>query len=58
MPKNRLAELLAACGKEEVLKARFMADHRSVLNEHGPDGYDPAERVVPADRTDDHHDVA
>tara|TARA_B100000900_G_scaffold76957_1_gene61614 strand:+ start:160 stop:441 length:282 start_codon:yes stop_codon:yes gene_type:complete len=41
--KNKLARLFAACWKDEALKARFMADPRTVLAEHGmpvPDGMD------------------
>ena len=33
--KNKLAELVAACWKDEGLKTRFMADPGSVPNEHG-----------------------
>ena len=29
--KNKLAELFAACWKDEALKARFMADPKAVL---------------------------
>jgi hypothetical protein len=39
--KNQLAELFAACWKDEVLKARFMSDPKSVLKDYGlevPDG--------------------
>ena len=39
--KNALARLFAACWKDEALKARFMADPKAVLAEHGmpvPDG--------------------
>ena len=39
--KNQLASLFAACWKDEALKARFMADPKAVLAEHGmdvPDG--------------------
>ena len=39
--KNTLAQLFAACWKDEALKARFMADPKAVLKEHGldvPDG--------------------
>ena len=42
-PKNQLASLFAACWKDEALKARFMADPKAVLAEHGmpvPDGMD------------------
>jgi hypothetical protein len=41
--KNKLASLFAACWKDEALKARFMADPKAVLAEHGmdfPDGMD------------------
>ena len=41
--KNQLALLFAACWKDEALKARFMADPKAVLAEHGmdvPDGMD------------------
>ena len=41
--RNKLAELFAACWKDEALKARFMSDPKSVLAEHGidvPDGID------------------
>ena len=41
--KNKLAEVFAACWKDEDLKARFMADPKAVLKEHGldvPDGID------------------
>ena len=41
--KNALAQLFAACWKDEALKARLMADPRAVLKEHGldvPDGID------------------
>ena len=41
--KNALARLFAACWKDEALKARFMADPKAVLKEHGldvPDGID------------------
>ena len=39
--KNALAQLFAACWKDEALKARFMADPWAVLAEHDmsvPDG--------------------
>ena len=39
--KNQLAELFSACWKDEALKARFLADPKAVLAEHGiavPDG--------------------
>ena len=35
--RNQLAELFAACWKDEALKARFMADPKTVLKEHGLD---------------------
>ncbi len=35
--KNALAQLFAACWKDEALKARFMADPKAVLKEHGLD---------------------
>jgi hypothetical protein len=35
--KNKLAELFAACWKDEALKARFMSDPKAVLKEHGLD---------------------
>ena len=41
--RNKLAELFAACWKDEALKARFMADPKAVLAEQGmdvPDGID------------------
>ena len=41
--KNALAQLFAACWKDEALKARFMTDPKSVMKEHGldvPDGID------------------
>ena len=41
--KNKLADLFAACWKDDALKARFMADPASVLKEHGmpvPEGMD------------------
>ena len=41
--KDALAKLFAACWKDEALKARFMADPKAVLKEHGldvPDGID------------------
>ena len=41
--RNQLAALFAACWKDEALKARFMADPKAVLAEHGmdvPDGVD------------------
>ena len=33
--KNTLAQLFAACWKDEALKARFMADPKAVLAEYG-----------------------
>ena len=39
--RKQLAELFAACWKDEALKARFMTDPKAVLAEHGID--------VPAD---------
>ena len=33
--KNKLAQLFAACWKDEALKARFLADPKAVLAEHG-----------------------
>ena len=33
--KNALAQLFAACWKDEALKARFMADPKAVLAEYG-----------------------
>ena len=41
--RNKLAELFAACWKDEALKQRFMSDPKAVLAEHGmpvPDGMD------------------
>ena len=41
--KNALAQLFAACWKDEALKQRFMADPKAVLAEYGmdvPDGMD------------------
>ena len=35
--RNQLAELFAACWKDEALKARFMTDPKAVLAEHGMD---------------------
>ena len=35
--RNKLAALFAACWKDEALKARFMADPKAVLAEHGID---------------------
>ena len=39
--RNKLADLFAACWKDEALKHRFMADPKAVLAEYGmdvPDG--------------------
>ena len=38
--KNALAQLFAACWKDEALKARFMADPKAVPKEHGLDAPD------------------
>jgi hypothetical protein len=41
--RNQLAELFAACWKDEALKARFMSEPKAVLAEYGmdvPDGMD------------------
>ena len=41
--KNVMAQLSAACWKDEALKARFMAEPKAVLAEHDmsvPDGID------------------
>ena len=41
--KNKLAQLFAACWKDESLKARFMSDPKAVLAEHDmpvPDNLD------------------
>ncbi len=35
--RNELAELFAACWKDEALKARFMSDPKAVLAERGID---------------------
>ena len=35
--RNKLAELFAACWKDEALKARFMTDPKAVMAEHGID---------------------
>ena len=35
--RNKLAELFAACWKDEALKARFMSDPKAVLAEYGID---------------------
>jgi hypothetical protein len=40
---NALTDLLAACWKDDALKARFMADPKAVLTERGikmPEGMD------------------
>ena len=50
--KNPLAALFAACWKDEALKARFLADPKAVLVEHGlsvPDGIE----VKAVENTDD-----
>ena len=41
--RNAMAQLFAACWKDEALKARFMSDPKAVLAEHGfdvPDNID------------------
>lgn len=41
--KNALAQLFAACWKDEAVKARFMSDPKAVLEEYDipvPDGID------------------
>ena len=41
--RNQLADLFAACWKDETLKQRFMSDPKAVLAEYGmdvPDGID------------------
>ena len=41
--RNQLADLFAACWKDEALKQRFMSDPKGVLAEYGmdvPDGID------------------
>ena len=41
--RNQIADLFAACWKDELLKARFMADPKAVLAEYDmpvPDGID------------------
>ena len=41
--RNALTDLLAACWKDDALKARFMADPKAVLAERGiemPEGID------------------
>ena len=35
--RNAMAQLFAACWKDEALKARFMSDPKAVLAEHGID---------------------
>ena len=35
--RNQLAELFAACWKDDALKQRFMSDPKAVLAEHGMD---------------------
>ena len=35
--RNAMAELFAACWKDEALKARFMSDPKAVLAEYGID---------------------
>ena len=35
--RNALAQLFAACWKDEALKARFMSDPKAVLSEYGID---------------------
>ena len=35
--KNALAQLFAACWRDEALKARFMSDPKGALKEHGLD---------------------
>ena len=35
--RNALAQLFAACWKDEALKARFMSDPKAVLTEYGID---------------------
>ena len=35
--KNILAQLFAACWKDEALKSRLMSDPKAVLREHGLD---------------------
>ena len=39
--RNKLAELFAACWKDDAVKQRFMSDPKAVLSEYGmevPDG--------------------
>ncbi|MEC8321575.1 MAG: NHLP leader peptide family RiPP precursor [Planctomycetota bacterium] len=50
--KNRLAELFAACWRDEALKTRFMSDPRSVLAERGMAVPDGVEVVVVEDADD------
>ena len=41
--RNQLADLFAACWKDDALKSRFMSEPRAVLAEYGmavPDGMD------------------
>ena len=38
--RNAMAELFAACWKDEALKARFMSDPKAVLAERGIDLHD------------------
>ena len=41
--RNKLAELFAACWKDDAVKQRFMSDPKAVLAEYGmdvPDGMD------------------
>ena len=38
--RNKLADLFAACWKDEALKQRFMADPKAVLAEYGMDAPD------------------
>ena len=50
--RNQLADLFAACWKDEALKQRFMSDPRGVLADHGidlPGGMD----VIVVENTDD-----
>lgn len=50
--RNELADLFAACWKDEALKQRFMSDPRGVLADHGidlPGGMD----VIVVENTDD-----
>ncbi len=55
--KNALAQLFAACWKDEALKARFMADPKAVLAEYGmpvPEGMD----VKVVENSDSHVHIA